>query len=185
MKKLMMAVAIVCATVSANAAATFWSASWSEATGIYADTEGNPCDPSAPVYLILGSEISQENLVNGFLAGTDDVSSHAAALGSLNDYEIFALEAPIINDMVLSDGAEVYFAIVNGKNLYVSESSFLGKDDVNKDYGAAFDEGGASYSDPLNAYAYNSAWYTAVPEPTSGLLLLLGVAGLALRRRRA
>jgi len=28
------------------------------------------------------------------------------------------------------------------------------------------------------------AW-TAVPEPTSGLLLLLGVAGLALRRKRA
>ena len=28
-------------------------------------------------------------------------------------------------------------------------------------------------------------WYQTVLEPTSGLLLLLGVAGLALRRRRA
>ena len=31
-----------------------------------------------------------------------------------------------------------------------------------------------------------TAWSTAaVPEPTSGLLMLLGMAGLALRRRRA
>ena len=28
-------------------------------------------------------------------------------------------------------------------------------------------------------------WYSAVPEPTSGLLLLLGMAGLALKRKRA
>ena len=35
-------------------------------------------------------------------------------------------------------------------------------------------------------FAYATAGnFTAVPEPTSGLLMLLGVAGLALRRRRA
>lgn len=35
---------------------------------------------------------------------------------------------------------------------------------------------------PADAYGFSS--FTAVPEPTSGLLLLLGVAGLALRRKK-
>lgn len=30
----------------------------------------------------------------------------------------------------------------------------------------------------------SATWYTAVPEPTSGLLMLLGMAGLALRRKQ-
>ena len=32
---------------------------------------------------------------------------------------------------------------------------------------------------------FDAGTWTAVPEPTSGLLLLLGVAGLALKRKRA
>lgn len=53
-------------------------------------------------------------------------------------------------------------------------------------------EGGATASLAFGAMSgtassnkfLNSSW-TAVPEPTSGLLALLGFAGLALRRRRA
>ena len=40
-------------------------------------------------------------------------------------------------------------------------------------------------SNPLTQSQWNTMTSSAVPEPTSGLLLLLGVAGLALRRRRA
>ena len=71
-------------------------------------------------------------------------------------------------------------------------------DSLNNDTGTpTFGDGGA-FIEALSGYTldgeggtgnYLGAWDTAgwqsVPEPTSGLLLLIGVAGLALRRRRA
>ena len=75
-------------------------------------------------------------------------------------------------------------------NFYISEelenSIAAGIDPV-----AYYYEHGGSYAAGTNpvalsaGYQEGGAWYTALPEPTSGLLLLLGVAGLVLRRRRA
>ena len=44
---------------------------------------------------------------------------------------------------------------------------------------------GQATSTPSLTFAAGGTWSGAVPEPTSGLLLLLGVAGLALKRKRA
>ena len=42
-----------------------------------------------------------------------------------------------------------------------------------------------TYTLTASASATASNWYAAAPEPTSGLLMLLGLAGLALKRKRA
>lgn len=40
------------------------------------------------------------------------------------------------------------------------------------------------FADASATFEANGAGWYAVPEPTSGLLLLIGLAGLALRRKR-
>ena len=51
---------------------------------------------------------------------------------------------------------------------------------------ASISNSSKTFNDVAGGYA-GAGWYgaAAVPEPTSGLLMLLGMAGLALRRKRA
>ena len=83
-----------------------------------------------------------------------------------------------------TDGTTVYAAI-----LFVLEDSTTGKaewyleNDGSKASGKAV-QTLANLAVKVGGTGAATSW-TAVPEPTSGLLMLLGMAGLALRRRRA
>lgn len=72
-------------------------------------------------------------------------------------------------------------SIASAKNYIVSDVLSLTANSAGSLVSAGF--GAMTGTTTANKFL-NSSW-TAVPEPTSGLLMLLGMAGLALRRRRA
>ena len=77
------------------------------------------------------------------------------------------------------------------KGLYISEAIDVTVSGAGDTYlwfenNGAYDELGKGTNPyPMGTMTFQGdGWYTAVPEPTSGLLLLFGLAGLALKRKR-
>lgn len=103
-----------------------------------------------------------------YKGGQDGVKSYSA--GGIQGWDMLARVTGCENQSFLvelfnSDGAAYRSAAVSYGALGAYISSMEGK------------------STPADTYSFES--FRAVPEPTSGLLLLLGIAGLALKRKRA
>ena len=128
--------------------------------------------------------LTQAALLDAFVGGT--------SLGSLTSLDASRVSSGVItaktaDEDYIDAGATLsaYFAVVNDTgDIYISD--IISVD--GKDVGSVTLSFKAKASSQLVAKtgSYDGAgWYSAVPEPTSGLLLLLGMAGLALKRKQA
>ena len=194
MKKLMIAAAIVCAAACLHAASFTWGNSsysidnWSGNAPIDADL-GEPMYKDGTMFLILGTLDYQDG--KGF-TNLGDVSVVTSGGYNADQYMYGNADtsAYSTSDLVSKTGGEAYtLLLVNGNYTSLSQvkdgdSFVLRTGDSTSLYDADLGDYTADFQDATAIV--QSSWQTySVPEPTSGLLMLLGVAGLALRRRRA
>lgn len=184
MKKLMIALVAVAVAAVSQAASINWGGAISLPDGMTEVAAGTSA------YLVYSASTFSDTGSLKF-DGTDLKSGDSTIASTVSTYNITDSDASGWSFMATYDksGSDVngYYAILVGDAVAANNYSFYSFEVTGTTaQSTAVDGIGGHNWDPdyLTQGGYTVA-AASVPEPTSGLLILLGMAGLALRRRRA
>lgn len=189
MKKLMIAAAIVCAAVLSQAAALNWATDNNgllDPSGNYAGGEGYitmyrwVIDSSTYTELTKGGEAAVGTAVWNAYGTKTGTATDSYADDGMGQIVLYGTESYSANDTV-------YQAILLTYNEGTGVTHYkgnVGTYTFDSDADITISGMDSFFGGDMSGSSTAVTWQT-VPEPTSGLLLLLGVAGLALKRKRA
>ena len=188
MKKLMILLSAVAFAAVTQAA----SVDWVTAKDTIKAYDGTSAKGMA-VYLLNADSSAYSKLIADLASGevtASTLSSSAAYLGS-STTGTTTKKAGLVSDTATS-------ATLTSGSTYNLAYLVFDKDGENKDYfyvsstaqGKAWQAGTETTQELATAAGWDTTsaagtWTAVAPEPTSGLLMLLGMAGLALKRKRA
>ena len=180
MKKLMMAVAIVCAAVMSQAAQVTWTANTIAQSGTSTSYFAMLVDVTG----IAGA--TADSVATSIIAGTFEGTTVYQGAGTYNATKsqvAIAFAKKTANGDYANGESLSYMTIVFDAATAADAQNYMvtsGDAPVTGTFSAA-----GLLSIQQGSQAGKTWTAVAVPEPTSGLLMLVGLAGLALRRRRA
>ena len=192
MKKLIIVAAVAVAALASNAASFNWSNTGGATNGTIYNYKANGTklysDTVAyTAYLICAGDTTQADLLTAVRGGA-----------SLSDYGITGASATLNSSSKIAmtdnfdygtkgNDYDFYYAILDVANDQILISA-LSEGNAAQESGTttiAFSGSKTWSNQAFGDAAFSTAGWYAIPEPTSGLLLLLGMAGLALRRKVA
>ena len=158
MKKLLVLAAAIVAGVAANAASFNWSAA-----NIYSSDLTTKYTGTINLYVSGVSDL--DGIVLSTVSANNGVVTTALAGNAFSSDKLFA-----------GNSYDFFFTFEDGDKVFTSAT---------KSATAQATATATIQFANMASQTQNASNWAAVPEPTSGLLILLGMAGLALRRRRA
>jgi len=186
MKKLMTLAAVALVAAAAQASKVNWSFTTS-ATGTY--FAGAADLSSYTAYLITASDWDTSDVAGSLAKKQQSVASSSWTRNTYSTSDSkaqFSYTGGLATGLTLATGdTSFYVVLADGEKYWASSeltATVLADDSIATDYKTA--KVALSGASAITSAALTS-YGAPAPEPTSGVLMMLGLAGLALRRKRA